>query len=223
MTTTPPQQAGPTPDLKGRILTAVQAEPAPARTAVRQRAWLTLAISALVALGIFLEFGGIRTGSRPSMLVVGTCLGWGVAAGVAAAIGVARGRSMLGRSTATLAVLIVVVPIALLAWKIAVTMPFGPVMMAPWPARPGVRCLGLTLAIAAPLLIALVVLRHRSDPVHPAIAGAALGITAGVASGALVDLWCPIAYVPHVLLGHILPLFLVATFGAWAGRRFLPP
>ena len=48
-------------------------------------------------------------------------------------------------------------------------------------------------------------------------------MTAAVAAGALVDLWCPVAYLPHVLLGHILPLAIAAAFGAWAGRRLLPP
>src|SRR5262249_22448536 len=162
---------------------------------------LTLGICAALALVIFVQFGGIRIYDRPGVLVVCTCFGWIVAAGVAAALGVARGRSMLGRSTASLVMLIVGIPLALLAWKVAVTVPFGPQRMVPWPGRPGFRCLGLSLAMAAPLLVALVVMRRRSDPVHPAVAGAVLGVTAGVAAGTLVDLWCPIAYLPHVLLG----------------------
>ena len=96
-------------------------------------------------------------------------------------------------------------------------------MMARWPGRPGFRCLGLSLGMAAPLLAAFLVMRRRSDPVHPGIAGAVLGVTAGVAAGTLVDLWCPVAHVPHVLLGHILPLVLLACLGAWIGRRLLPP
>jgi hypothetical protein len=44
-----------------------------------------------------------------------------------------------------------------------------------------------------------------------------------VLAGTLVDLWCPIAFVPHVLLGHILPLVVVAMVGVWAGRRLLRP
>jgi hypothetical protein len=67
------------------------------------------------------------------------------------------------------------------------------------------------------------VIRRRSDPVHPAIAGAVLGITAGVAAGTFVDLWCPVAHLPHVLLGHILPLVVAALIGAYVGRRLLPP
>lgn len=214
---------GPPADLKRRVLAAVQSEPAPTQTAVRQRAWLTFAICAAIALVIFVAAGGVRTYGRPGLLIVWTCVGWIAAASTAAVVGVARGRSMLGRSTRTLVMLIVALPVALLAWKIGVTVPFGPEMLAAWPGRPGFRCLRLSLAMAAPLLLALVVIRRRSDPVHPGVTGAVLGITAGVAAGALVDLWCPIAHLPHVLLGHILPLVVAALVGAWAGRRLLPP
>ena len=223
MTTTPPPDPGLPPDMRQRILAAVGSEPAPTQRVVQQRGWLTFGGCAVVALAIFAWFGGIRIYDRPGLLVVWTCLGWGIAAGVAAGLGVARGRAMLGRSTASLAMLVALTPLALLAWKVGVTVPFGPQMMVPWPGRPGFRCLGLSVAMAAPLLGALFVLRRRSDPVHPAAAGAALGITAAITAGAFVDLWCPVAYLPHVLLGHILPLLLVAAFGAWAGRRLLPP
>lgn len=223
MTATPPPHFGPAPDLKRRVLATVQTEPAPTQRTVRQRGWLTFGICTAIALAVFAKAGGVRIYDRPGLLVVWTCVGWIVAASAAAAFGVARGRSMLGRSTASLVMLIIALPIVLLAWKIGVTAPFGPEMMAPWPGRPGLRCLGLSLAMAAPLLVAFVVIRRRSDPVHPAIAGAVLGITAGVAAGTLVDLWCPIAYLPHVLLGHILPLLVLALVGAWAGRRLLPP
>ena len=215
--------SAPSPELKRRVLSAVHTEPAPTRSAVRRRGWLTFGVCAAIALAIFAWAGGARIYDRPGLLVVWTSVGWIVAASAAAALGVARGRSMLGRSTAALAVLLVALPPALLAWKIGVTAPFGADMTAPWPGRPGFRCLGLSLAMAAPLLVALFVMRRGSDPVHTGIAGAVLGVTAGVAAGALVDLWCPVAHLPHVLLGHILPLVLVALIGAWVGRRLLPP
>jgi hypothetical protein len=205
------------------VLAAIQAEPAPTRQTVRRRAWLLIGLGITVALATFVQLGGIRLYDRPTVLVVGTCFGWSVIASAAAWIGVARGGSMLGRSTASLVTLIVATPLALLAWKVGVTVLFGPQMLAPWPSRPGFRCLWLSLAMAVPLLVAFVAVRRRSDPVHPGVAGAALGVTAGVAAGTLVDLWCPVGFVPHVLLGHILPLLVVAALGAWAGRRFLGP
>ena len=213
----------PSSELKGRILTAVQAEPAPTQSTVRRRGWLTLGISAAAAIAIFAHYGGMRVSGRPALLILLTCLGWSVIGAAAAAFAVARGRTMLRRSTASLAILLGAVPLVLLAWKVGVTVPFGPEMSVPWSERPGFRCLGLTLAMAAPLLIALLVMRRRNDPVHPGIAGAALGMVAAISAGALVDLWCPVAYLPHVLLGHILPLVIAAAVGAWAGRRLLPP
>jgi len=215
---TPPAEPGSAPDLKRRILAAVQAEPAPTRNAVRRRGWVTFAICAPVALAIFVQAGGVRAYDRPALLVALTCMGWIVAASAAAALGLARRRS-----TVSLVTLIVALPLALLVWKIGVTVPFGQQMMVPWPGRLGFRCLGLTLAMASAFLVAFVVMRRRSDPVHPGIAGAVLGITAGVAAGTFVDLWCPVAHLPHVLLGHILPLVVLALVGAWVGRRLLPP
>jgi hypothetical protein len=220
---TPRPEPGPAPDLKRRVLAAVRADPAPTQQAVRRRGWATFAACAAVALAIFAEAGGVRAHDRPGLLIVWTSIGWIVAASAAAAFGVARGRSMLGRSTASLIWLIIALPLALLVWKIGVTVPFGPEMLERWPERPGFRCLRLSLAMSAPLLVAFLVMRRRSDPVHPGIAGAVLGITAGIAAGTFVDLWCPVAHLPHLLVGHILPLVVVALFGAWIGRRLLPP
>src|SRR5262245_1321908 len=92
----------PMPELRARVLAAVRAEPAPTRSAAHRRAWLTLGIAAALAIAIFAHFGGIRTSGRPGVLIVLTCLGWSVVASAAAAVAVARGRSMLGRSTAAL-------------------------------------------------------------------------------------------------------------------------
>jgi hypothetical protein len=37
----------------------------------------------------------------------------------------------------------------------------------------------------------------------------------------LVDLWCPVGYVPHLLLGHVLPLLLLMTLSAVLGSRVI--
>src|SRR5262249_57029694 len=98
VTGTPPPQFGPAPDLKRRVLATVQAEPAPTQRTVRQRGWLTFGICTAIALAVFAKAGGLRIYDRPGLLVVWTSVGWIVAASAAAAFGVARGRSMLGRS-----------------------------------------------------------------------------------------------------------------------------
>ena len=43
----------------------------------------------------------------------------------------------------------------------------------------------------------------------------------GACAWVAADLWCPVAYVPHLLLGHILPLFVLAGAGALLGRTLL--
>jgi hypothetical protein len=37
----------------------------------------------------------------------------------------------------------------------------------------------------------------------------------------LVDLWCPVGHVPHLLAGHVGPMLLVGAVGAVAGARVL--
>jgi hypothetical protein len=37
----------------------------------------------------------------------------------------------------------------------------------------------------------------------------------------LVDLWCPVSYLPHLLLGHLLPIAVLAAVGALVGGRLL--
>jgi hypothetical protein len=49
----------------------------------------------------------------------------------------------------------------------------------------------------------------------------AMGVAAGAWAWAAVDVWCPVAYMPHLLLGHVLPVIAVAGVGALFGRTFL--
>jgi hypothetical protein len=132
-----------------------------------------------------------------------------------------RGRSMLGRSRRRLLWGAVLIPISLLAWKLSCSIAFGATMVA-WPERPGERCLALSLLVGAGPLLAFLAIR-RSGPVQPALNGAAIGFAAGACAWVAADLWCPVAFVPHVLLGHVLPLAVLAAAGALLGRAFLEP
>jgi len=208
-------------ELKSRILAAVRARPAPTRRALLLQNGLLLAAGVAVALAVFFYFDGVRVYARPTLLVAVTSSGWFVAAVVATRIAFSRGRSMLGRPTAWLVALVVGAPILLLAWKLAVTAPFGPQMMVWWDDKPGYLCLEMNLGIGFVLLAVFTAARRRSDPLRPGITGAALGMAAGIAAGVLVDLWCPVAHVEHLLRGHILPLVLLAALGALLGRCFI--
>jgi hypothetical protein len=210
----------PTPDLKHRILAAAASEASPTR---RQRVVGTAlrTVSALaVPLLLFALVGGAGLGPRPLELVAITVLGTSVIAAWALFEGFGRGPSMLGRSRGRLLATAVIVPVAFLFWKVAASSSV-PHMMDPWPDRPGLRCFGVTALFAAWPLVAFTWERWGSDPVHPRALGLALGVAAGAAAAVLVDLWCPVGHVPHLLIGHVAPMLLLGGLGALMGNRVL--
>ena len=126
---------------------------------------------------------------------------------------------MLGRSRNVLLYGSALIPIGLFAWKVACSLAFGYPMIA-WPERPGLKCLSLSLLIATGPLLAFLAVRRRT-PVRPALNGASMGVAAGACAWVAVDLWCPVASVPHLLLGHVLPLCILAGTGALLGQALL--
>jgi hypothetical protein len=218
-------------ELRARVLAAVAAEASPTRAAVRRRNGLIGVVAAASAIGAFALFTAfmsdgqlLRLGGeiaphsrleRPVSLVVTTS---GGALGVAAAavwLALGRGRSMLGRSRGRLLLGIVLIPVGLLAWKVGSSVAFGAAMV-PWLDRPGERCLSLSLVVAMGPLLSFLAIR-RSAPLHPALNGAVIGVAAGACAWITADLWCPVAHLPHILLGHVLPLLVLAAAGALLG------
>jgi hypothetical protein len=224
-------------ELRARVLAVAAAEPSPTRAAVRRGALLMGLVAAASGIGAFVVFAVLmsdghllRLGGeiaphqrleRPVGLVVATTSG---ALGIAAAavwLALRRGRSMLGRSRRRLLCGAVLIPISLLAWKVGCSIAFGAAMVA-WPERPGERCLALSLLVSAGPLLSFLAIR-RSAPVQPALNGALMGFAAGACAWVAADLWCPVAFVPHLLIGHVLPLGVLAVAGALLGRAFLEP
>lgn len=210
----------PSPDLKQRVLAAAAATPARSRDAVRARSATIAAAATLLVVVLFLLAGGIRPSPRPGLLIAETAAGAAAIAAVAMWAAYGRGRSMLGRPAIVLAALCVLTPASLLAWKILVSAA-DPSMTVEWPDRIGYACLRVTLLLAAAPLLAVFAIRRHSDPSHPRLAGTSLGVAAAAGAWVLTDLWCPVAYVPHLLLGHVLPIAILATLGAIAGGRIL--
>jgi hypothetical protein len=208
--------------LKERVLKGVLAKPAPTRRTEALRAALLIAGSIAIALAIFFARGGLRLTGRPAALVLGTSLGTAVIAAVGAWFALGRRSSMLGRSSLALSVAAVVTPIALLFWKIVWSAQF-PGGTDPWPERVGFRCLKLTLLMGVPPLLAILFARRRTDPTHPRIAGLGAGASVGLCVALFVDMWCPVAYLPHLLLGHILPIALLGMLGFLVGTLLLAP
>ena len=63
--------------------------------------------------------------------------------------------------------------------------------------------------------------RRGRDGVHPRALGAAVAVAVGAVAWIAVDAWCPIAAPGHLVLGHLLPLELLALAGALLGSRLL--
>jgi len=207
------------PDFKQRVLASVADMPAPTRAqATRARAGL-FACGVAGAIAIFFLEGGVRVTSRPPSLVALTSLGTAVIVGVGMWVLFTRGRSVLGRPGSRLLVAALASSVLFVAWRYRVSAAYG--LVDVWPERPGFRCLGLSILTGAlPLLGALLSWR-RSVPVSPVTTGAAFGAGAGLGSALLVDLWCPVSYLPHLLLGHLLPIAVLALLGGVLGSRLL--
>ena len=222
-------------ELRARVLAAAAAEPSPTRAAVRRRTMFMAMVAAASGIGAFVIFAMLMSEShllrlggevvpqqrleRPVWLVVATVSGAIGVAATAVWLALGRGRSMLGRSRRWLLYGGVLIPVSLLVWKVSCSLAFGDAMVA-WPERPGERCLSLSLLVALGPLLSFLAIRRRA-PAQPALNGAVSGFAAGACAWVAVDLWCPVAYVPHVLLGHVLPLFVLGGAGALLGQTLL--
>ena len=210
----------PSAALRARIIASASSEPSATRSQRFFRHGALGVATSLLPILVFLAYGGIRTSPRPATLVLETAFGSASIALGVAYLALGRGRSMVGRPRLWLVGLALLTPILLLALKVLLSARH-PAMMAEWVERPGFRCLRLSSVLCAAPLCALLWSRRNSDPTHPYAAGAALGAAVGAGAWVLVDLWCPVAHVSHLLLGHVLPLSLVIAFGALVGGRIL--
>ncbi len=201
--------------LREKVLAAAQAFPVPPRPAEqeRTRSVATIAVAAAAAVTVLWISGGPgHAAGRPfdiSLWIVG---GTAVIAAAATALALPRARSMLPRSRGALLSAIAIVPVLtglwIGSWHGVYADPF---------VRTGVRCFALTALTAPWPFVALVRLRRRPDPIHPALTGGGLGAAAGAWSAVMVELWCPLATPRHVALGHVAPLVLLVVAGAAIG------
>jgi Negative regulator of sigma F len=207
------------PDFKSRVLASVRELPAPTRKeTLRRQAWL-VAAGVTGALALFFIKGGMRATGRPPSLIALTSIGTAVCVGVGMWLLFTRGPSGLRRPRSVLFGAALVSAAAFVAWRYGISDVYG--RANPWPSRPGVRCLALSTGTGAVMLFAALMSWRRSDPITPRATGAAFGAGAGLGSALLVDLWCPVAYVPHLLLGHVLPIAILSLAGGLVGDRVL--
>lgn len=206
--------------LEERVFAAIAVRSSPTRDAIIRETIALTALSWLLTLAVFAYAGGPRTTGRPWDLVFGTTMGTALATAAVAWVALGPSRSSLPRARRVLVPVVVGAPIAIFAWKLFWSSRF-PGGVDIWPARPGFRCLGLGLAMGLFPLLAFVISRRGSDPSRPALTGCAAGIAIGCVAALLTDLWCPVSYLPHLLLGHVLPIAILGGLGASLGRRFV--
>jgi hypothetical protein len=182
------------------------------RAQVRLRHAAGLLCGAFLGLFVFALCGGFRVGPRPALLVVVAAATGALIAGFAGRVLFTRGRSMLGRPYALRIGVILGAPLIAIAARHLVSAEFQG-MVSVWPERPGFRCLGLGLAVSLAPMVAVLLVFRGSVVVAPGSFGAGFGVAIGLSAGVLVDLWCPVAYLPHLLLGHLLPTAILAVVG----------
>jgi hypothetical protein len=202
--------------LKARVATRVALHVGPPRGAIARQTVMLTAASWMISAVVFGYAGGLRPTGRPISLILGTSAGIGAIAAVAGWAALGRGASTLGRARQLLIPIVVGSPVFIVAWKIFWSAQYEGAIDH-WPTRPGFRCLALSVSLAICPLLAFAISRRGTDPRRPVFTGFAAGLAIGSITSLLTDLWCPVAYVPHLLLGHLLPIVLLGGLGAWLG------
>lgn len=204
---------------RNRVLAAIEAIPAPTRRELaRRQAWLVLS-GVMGALTLFWCEGGLRATGRPAPLIAWTGVGTACFVGAGMWLLFTRTRSGHRRSWSVLLVAMLAPAVAFVLWRHGLARWYD--LASPWPTRPGYRCFGISVATGSIVLSALLLAWRRVDPMSPVATGAAFGAGAALGSALLVDLWCPVAHLPHLLVGHVLPIAFLAAAGAAAGARLL--
>jgi hypothetical protein len=207
------------PDFKSRVLASVREVPAPTRKETLQRQTWLIAAGLTGALALFFIKGGVGLTSRPPSLIALTAVGTAIFVGVGMWLLFTRGPSGLRRPRTVLIGAAILSTVAFVTWRYGISSLYG--RAGALRGRIGLRCLALSVGTGGLMLFAALMSWRRSDPITPRATGAAFGAGAGLGSALLVDLWCPVAYVPHLLLGHVLPIAILAVAGGLIGGRVL--
>ena len=208
-----PWPLGPPEALKQRVLGATRGHPVPKRSNTLLPGLGLVALAAVAMVAALALWGGPSMGAgRPALSGVWIVAGTVALAGAATWLSLPSRRSMLSPPRGRLLAVAVGVPVLmgawLLLWHTTYADPF---------VRLGLRCIFLSLATAPWPFVALAYASRRLEPRHPALAGAALGATAGAWAGVMVELWCPLAAPDHVVIGHVFPLVLASIAGSIYG------
>jgi hypothetical protein len=184
---------------------------------------LVIVMGTLAVAVVFMAMGGLQPGTRPIEMVAFTA---GFAMVAALVVGrlaspprgsmLARPRSVVVTVCVTAAPLLALGAIAAaLAWPV----PAGEAV----DERVHLACGAMTFVQGVLPLVALFLTRRGTDPVHPVITGAALGMTAGAWTAMMAYMRCPHAAAMHCILAHVAPTIVLTVVGGIVGWFILRP
>lgn len=209
------------PDLRARVLAEIAKTPSPTRSEHAKRIAIVAVLGALATLALFFAMGGVKIGTKPIELVAFTAGFAAISALVLKRLSTGRPGSMLGRPSRTLvAACVALAPILALSVLVgAVLWPHAAHETVP--GRTDWVCGSMTVMQGLLPMLVLLVPRRGADPVHPAITGAALGMTAGAFAAALAYVRCPHGETFHCVAAHVAPTLILTVIGAALGRTLL--
>lgn len=217
-------ERAPSAELRARVLAEVARTPSPTRVEYKRRILLVAGIGAVATATLFTAMGGMNAGTRPIEMIAFT-VGFGlVAVAVLTRLSSPRSggeASMLGPPRSVLLsgvvgcapVLAVVAVVAAALWPEPAAAHVG--------SGVHLACGAMSVLQGALPLVVLMVPRRGTDPVHPVVTGAALGMTAGAWTVVMAYLRCPHAEAMHCVLAHVLPTLILTALGAVLGWVFL--
>ncbi len=203
--------------LRAQVLDAVRREPLPPPSARGARVAIAIALGAGFSLATSLWLGVELPVERRPHLIAVSVAGAAFSALLATWVAAGRGRSMLGRSEASLVGVAVFAPGVLLALCFGLPRALGETTTPGEFGGAHAICFALTMVFAAGPFAALAYLRRGSDPSHPRALGAALGTAAGAWGMMLMSLHCAFTSAMHITISHVAPVVVTALVGALAG------
>jgi hypothetical protein len=220
----PQQPAGssmPSDDLRARVMAAVRAEPvSPRALGMRRRVgWLALALVFWVSVSWAIGLPGLR--GRPFAYVSSLAVAWLLVGAAATWAGVARGHSMLGRKAVWRSATAALTPLALLASSLVLGIVWPETLTDSATIDRHLLCIVGTVGFGLGPLAVFVAMWRASDPVAPRLTGAAIAAAAGAWGALAIELHCRFTSPFHVVLGHVLPVSLMALWGVRLGRKYL--
>jgi hypothetical protein len=208
-------------DLRARVLAEVARAPSPTRADYKRRIMLVATIGALATVSLFLGMGGMSPGTRPVEMIAFTVGFALVAAAVLTRLSSGERNSMLGRSRPLLLTAIVVTAPVLAVVALCASMVWPHAADDHLETGTHLACGAMSVLQGALPLLALLIPKRGTDPVHPAVTGAALGMTAGAWTVAMAYMRCPHGAALHCILAHVVPTLILTALGAGLGWLLL--